>query len=168
MPESALVVVVMGVSGSGKSTVGRLLAEALDADFHDGDDFHPPENRRKMASGSPLDDTDRWPWLDALGRQIDSHLRDGSRAVLACSALKASYRDRLRRHGPTVRFVHLRGTPELIARRLAGRQGHFMPPELLQSQFDALEEPTDAVAVDIDQPPRRIVEDLVRTLIPRA
>ena len=147
-----MVVVVMGVSGSGKSSVGRALAEALGWPFFDGDDFHPPENVAKMAAGTPLTDADRWPWLDALAAKIGGVLADGGHAVLACSALRAVYRDRIaaggRRPGD-VRFVHLKGDLATIAARLATRQHRYMPATLLDSQFATLEEPTDAIVVDV-------------------
>jgi gluconokinase len=128
-------IVVMGVSGSGKSTVGSALAQRLRVPFVDADTLHPPDNIAKMAAGEPLDDDDRYPWLEKVGRWLADH-RGG---VVACSALKRKYRDQLRAHCPQVQFLHLRGSPELIASRLATRSGHFMPAALLQSQFDALE-----------------------------
>ena len=129
-------VVVMGVSGSGKSTVGIALAARLGVPFEDADDLHPEANVAKMARGEPLDDADREPWLDLVGQWLAAHADGG---VTACSALKRRYRDQLRRHCPTVVFLHLDGDPELIGRRQAGREGHFMPSSLLASQFDTLE-----------------------------
>jgi gluconokinase len=129
-------IVVMGVSGSGKSTVGSALAQRLRVPFLDADALHPPANIAKMAAGEPLNDDDRYPWLEKVGEWLAGH-RDGG--VVACSALKRKYRDQLRAHCPRVEFLHLRGSPEVIGRRLAARSGHFMPPALLQSQFDALE-----------------------------
>ncbi|OQZ91036.1 gluconate kinase [Mycobacterium alsense] len=129
-------VVVMGVSGSGKSTVGAALARRLGVPFIDADTLHPPANIAKMAAGEPLTDDDRRPWLDRVGEWLAAH-RDGG--VVSCSALKRTYRDRLRAHCPPVTFLHLRGSPELIGARLAARLGHFMPAALLRSQFDALE-----------------------------
>jgi gluconokinase len=129
-------VVVMGVTGSGKSTVGSALAQRLRVPFVDGDTLHPPANIAKMATGEPLDDDDRYPWLEQVGDWLAAH-RDGG--VVACSALKRKYRDQLRAHCPRVEFLHLSGSPELIGRRLAARSGHFMPPALLRSQYDALE-----------------------------
>lgn len=131
------VVVVMGVSGSGKSTVGGLLAERLGVPYAEADDFHPAANVAKMAAGQPLDDTDRAPWLDAIAGWIGE--RGARGGVVSCSALRHRYRDRLREAPAEVFFVHLDGSPELIADRLAARTGHFMPPELLRSQFDSLE-----------------------------
>ena len=128
--------VVMGVSGSGKSTVGAALAQRLRVPFADADDFHPPANIAKMSAGHALDDTDRYPWLETIGEWLTEH-NDGG--VMSCSALKHKYRDQLREHCPTVRFVHLSGSPEVIGRRQASRPGHFMPPSLLASQFETLE-----------------------------
>lgn len=129
-------VVVMGVSGSGKSTVGVALARSLRVPFVDADALHPPGNIAKMAAGEPLDDDDRYPWLDRVGEWLAGH-RDGG--VVSCSALKRAYRDQLRTHCPQVQFLHLAGSPALISGRLAVRTGHFMPAALLRSQFDALE-----------------------------
>ena len=129
-------IVVMGVSGSGKSTVGSALAQRLRVPFLDADALHPPANIVKMTAGQPLNDDDRYPWLQKVGEWLADH-RDGG--VVACSALKRKYRDQLRAYCPRVEFLHLRGSPEVIGRRLAARSGHFMPPALLQSQFDALE-----------------------------
>jgi gluconokinase len=129
-------VVVMGVSGSGKSTVGAALAQRLQVPFGDADDFHPPANVAKMTAGQPLDDNDRYPWLEAIGEWLAEHPDGG---VMSCSALKRKYRDQLRRHCPTVEFVHLSGPPEVIAARQASRPGHFMPASLMASQFATLE-----------------------------
>ena len=157
-----LIVLVMGVSGAGKSTVGRALADALQADFLEADTFHSPANIAKMKSGVPLEDADRWPWLDAIGQALDHSVRQGRRVVLACSALKQAYRDRLldgtKRRGQT---VFLNGAPDLIAGRLAGRNGHYMPPTLLPSQLATLEAPKDAIVVDIAREPDVIVAELM-------
>ena len=145
-----MIVVLMGVSGSGKSTVGAALARALGWPFHDADTFHPPANIAKMKAGTPLTDTDRWPWLDAMAaamRAIDSR---GDNAIFACSALREAYRDRLARAGD-VRFVYLEGDAATIAARLARRQHEYMPASLLASQFGTLEPPKDALRVDIHQ-----------------
>lgn len=143
-----MIVVVMGVSGCGKSTVGEALAASLGWRFLDADDFHPPSNVAKMATGTPLTDADRWPWLDRLAAEMRAiNVRNGD-AVLACSALKQAYRDRLAVAGD-VRFVHLSGDLPTIADRLASRQHRYMPPSLLESQFAALEPPTDAIVVDV-------------------
>jgi gluconokinase len=146
-----MILVVMGVCGCGKSTVGEALANALRWPFHDADDFHPQANVDKMARGEPLTDDDRWPWLDRIAAELAAILARGQHAVLACSALKASYRARLARAGD-VRFVHLHGDYETIASRLALRQHRYMPASLLASQFAALEMPTDALTVDVRDP----------------
>lgn len=128
-------IVVMGVSSSGKTSVAAELARLLRRPMVDADDLHPPSNVTKMAAGRPLEDSDRWPWLDAVA----DRLADPERPVVACSALKRSHRDRLRVAAPNLVFIHLTGSPELLAERARDRRGHFMPPSLLQSQFDALE-----------------------------
>jgi gluconokinase len=154
-------VVVMGVSGSGKSTVGAALAARLGVPFEDGDDLHPTENVAKMARGVPLDDADRHPWLERIGAWLADHSDGG---VIACSALTRGYRDQLRRHCPEVDFLHLDGDPEVIARRQAGRTGHFMPPSLLPTQLHTLEPITSdesGLVVDIDQPVDAIVDEYV-------
>jgi gluconokinase len=146
---SGCVVVVMGVSGSGKSTVGARLAERLGWDLAEGDAFHPAANVAKMAAGQPLTDADREPWLAAVAAWIDTELQAGRRGVITCSALKRSYRDRLRR--ADVRFVYLRVPRAELERRLSNRPGHFMPASLLASQLDALEPPgADETAVTVD------------------
>jgi len=143
-----LIIVVMGVSGCGKTTVGRMLGEALGWPFFDADDFHPEANVAKMRAGIPLTDDDRWPWLDRLVAEMGAIDHRGDHAVLGCSALRQAYRDRLARAGD-VRFVYLKGDRDTIAARLASRSGHYMPPTLLDSQLATLEEPTDAIVVDI-------------------
>jgi carbohydrate kinase (thermoresistant glucokinase family) len=143
-----VILVAMGVCGCGKSTVGRSLAEDLGWSFFDADDFHPEANVAKMASGQPLTDDDRWPWLDRIADELRRVLARGDHAVLACSALKHAYRERLKRAGD-VRIVYLKGDQATIASRLAGRQHKYMPASLLQSQLATLEEPTDALVVDI-------------------
>ncbi len=156
--------VVMGITGSGKSTVGAALAQRLGVDFVEGDDYHPPENVRRMASGIPLTDEDRAGWLRALATRIREASDAGSGLVLTCSALKRSYRDVLRAAAPDLQFVFLNGPRSLIAERLAGRRGHFMPASLLDSQLATLEEPaTDehAWACDIRESAQNIVGDLV-------
>jgi len=148
-----MIVVIMGVSGSGKTSVGHRLAESLGWPFIEGDDLHPPENVAKMAAGIPLDDSDRWPWLDRLAEEIASIAARGEDAVVACSALKQAYRDRLVSKAPpgTVRFVHLTGTYDEIAARLAKRKHRYMPASLLASQFATLEPPTDAIVVGMEE-----------------
>jgi gluconokinase len=154
----------MGVSGSGKSTVGAALARRLGLPFADADDFHPKANIAKMAAGKPLTDDDRYPWLEAVGQWLTDH-QDGG--VMSCSALKRRYRDRLRLHCPQIEFLHLTGSPELIARRQAARPGHFMPAGLEKSQFDTLEplEPDEhGIALDVGQSVDSIVETFLRYL----
>jgi gluconokinase len=143
-----MIVVVMGVCGSGKTTIGQALAHALGWPFHDADDYHPPENVAKMAAGIPLTDEDRWPWLARVADEMRRVDAEKGNVVLACSALKQSYRDRLAAAGD-VRFVHLAGDYDTIASRLARRQHKYMPAALLGSQFAALEAPTDALTIDI-------------------
>ncbi|MGC8509544.1 MAG: gluconokinase [Acidimicrobiales bacterium] len=160
-------IVVMGVSGSGKTTVGLALAARLDAEFLDADDLHSPENRAKMASGHPLDDEDRLPWLHAVGRYMRDATSRGQRVVVACSALKRRYRDLLRTYVPDAPFVYLHGAPAILESRLAGRTNHFMPPSLLASQLADLEplagdEP--GVTVDVAADVARIVDEVVNAL----
>lgn len=158
----APLLVVMGVSGSGKSTVGAALAQRLGVPFEDADDLHPPANIAKMSAGIPLDDGDRRPWLETIGEWLAAH--DGQGGVISCSALKRSYRDQLRAHAARAVFVHLHGTREVIARRQAARPGHFMPASLLDSQFDTLEplaEDEAGVVIDVDQPVDVIVQQYV-------
>jgi gluconokinase len=140
---------VMGVSGSGKTSVGKSLAEHLRWDFYDADDFHPPENVAKMASGIPLDDSDRAPWLAALHDLISSGLKQNKPGVLACSALKERYRQQLMNGNDGVQLVYLKGSYDLIWSRMATRTDHYMKPHMLHSQFGALEEPSNALTVDI-------------------
>ena len=154
--------VVMGVSGSGKSTVGAALAQRMRVPFADADDFHPPENIAKMTAGHPLDDDDRYPWLEAIGEWLAEHSDGG---VMSCSALKRKYRDQLRHHAPRVAFLLLQGTPEVIRKRQASRPGHFMPASLLSSQFATLEPlapDEDGVTIDVDQSVDAIVEEYMR------
>lgn len=153
----------MGVSGCGKTTVGARLAERLGWPFYDGDDFHPPANKAKMGAGIPLDDSDRAGWLAELAELIRSHAADGRSLVLACSALKQRYRDQLR-VVPDVRFVHLQGSYDLILARMQARADHYMKPEMLASQFAALEPPDDALTVDITAPPEALVEQILQAL----
>jgi gluconokinase len=156
------VLVVLGVSGSGKTTVGVLLAGKLGWPYAEADDFHPPANVAKMAAGHPLTDQDRWPWLQAVRAWIDARLARGDSGVVTCSALKRAYRDLLR--APGVTLVYLHGTHELIARRMAARHGHFFKSALLDSQFADLEEPTPdegVVTVPIDGTAAEIAEAIV-------
>src|SRR5262245_19824036 len=164
---SPSIIVVMGVSGCGKSTVASMLAHRLNWVYEDGDWFHPPSNVRKMHSGEPLTDQDRWPWLHGIAAWIDASRRVGIHGTVACSALKRTYRDVLVGERPDVRIVYLKGALELIARRLAARDGHFMPPSLLDSQFATLEEPQPdehPIVVSIVPHPRQIVEEIVKRL----
>jgi gluconokinase len=153
------VLILMGVSGSGKTRIGQQLAMELHWHFFDGDDFHSQENIDKMRAGIPLTNADREPWLIALQSLIRQLITTNQSAIIACSALKQDYRDRLDLD-PRVKFVYLQGSYDLIMRRLQQRKGHYMPANLLKSQFEALEEPTDALIIDISQPP----DDIIRSL----
>lgn len=155
------IIILMGVAGAGKTTVGQRLAATLGWAFYDADVFHPPENVAKMSSGEPLTDLDRIPWLEQMRELIHDSLRRGESAVVACSALKAAYRAILSRGNPGARFVYLKATPELIRRRLLDRPGHFMKAEMLDSQFAALEEPDGALVVDAGLPVERIMKEIV-------
>ncbi|MBA4192039.1 MAG: gluconate kinase [Planctomycetaceae bacterium] len=156
-----MVIVVMGVSGSGKSTVGGLLAARLGWTFVEGDDFHPTSNVQKMHAGTPLNDEDRKPWLAALRDRMDHAAANGENIVLACSALKHAYQDYLEQHDPAhIHYVYLEGSEELIRQRLAARAGHFMNPALLHSQFETLEPPTHAVRVSVNETPEEAVEEI--------
>jgi gluconokinase len=164
---SPCALVVMGVSGSGKSTIAERLAARLGWRFEDGDTFHPPANVAKMSAGQPLTDEDRWPWLQAIADEIDRLSATGQRAVVACSALKCAYRDILVHGHDDIRIVFLSGTQDLIADRLAARKGHFMPPGLLASQFRTLQPPQPderPISVSIDAPVEAIVDDIIRQL----
>jgi gluconokinase len=164
---TACALVVMGVSGSGKSTIADQLAERLGWRFEDGDRFHPASNVAKMSAGQPLTDEDRWPWLQAIADEIDRVCQTGAHAVIACSALKRAYRDILVHGRDDVRIVYLKGTQALIADRLAVRKNHFMPSGLLDSQFKTLEPPAaseNPVTVSIDGSVDAIVDDIVRQL----
>ena len=160
-----MIVVLMGVSGAGKTTVGERLAAELGWTFVEADEFHPAANVEKMRGGIPLSDGDRRPWLRALRDRIAEACARGENIVLACSALKADYREYLERGCPTdVRYVHLQASPELIRRRLEDRQGHFMNPNLLESQFETLEPPEDDVQVDAAPLPEVIAAEIRRKL----
>ena len=155
-----MVILLMGVAGSGKTTVGRALATSLGWDFRDADEFHPPENVAKMSAGLPLDDHDRAPWLAAIGAHIAEKLERGEGAVVTCSALKEKYRAVLVSDPARVKIVHLAGNFQLIEARIRARPGHFMKPEMLHSQFEALEPPRDALTVDVTQSPEAIVAEI--------
>ena len=159
--------IVMGVSGSGKSTVGRLLAEKLGSVFIDGDDLHPASNKEKMAAGHPLNDVDRTPWLAIIGDELSRSVQAGAPAIIACSALKRSYRDLLRGHEPSTIFIHLRGTADLIQHRLDERSHEYMPPTLLTSQLTTLEalgSDEAAIEVDVSLSPEDIVAQVATEL----
>jgi gluconokinase len=158
-----MVILVTGVSGSGKTTIGKMLAETLHWQFSDADDFHPATNVKKMSHGIPLSDADRWPWLQALQQAISSWLSTDINVVLACSALKSEYRQFLQQ-SEQVKLVYLKGSFELIQQRLNQRQGHYMQADLLRSQFEVLEEPADALQVNIAQGPDAIVQQIKRDL----
>jgi gluconokinase len=159
-----MVVVLMGVSGAGKTTIGRMLAAKMEWQFRDADDFHSVANKAKMAGGIALTDADRAPWLASIRELIANSLTRKVGVVLACSALKQSYREEIIVDPKRVKIVYLKGSPELIAARIAHRTSHFMNHDLLGSQFDTLEEPRDATVADIDAPPAVIVEDIRRQL----
>src|SRR3972149_2306878 len=154
---------IMGVSGSGKTTLGKALAQKLGWDFFDADDFHPPANIVKMAAGIPLSDSDRAPWLASLHEQLLSTLKAGRHPVLACSALKDKYRAQLLEGMDGIAIIYLKGSYDLIFSRMSIREGHYMKPEMLRSQFDALEEPKDAVVLDVEMS----LEEMIDTIIGR-
>jgi len=151
---------IMGVSGSGKSTLGKALAQKLGWDFFDADDFHSPENIAKMAAGIPLTDSDRMPWLAALNDQLITCLHADRHPILACSALKKMYRTQLLDGTHDISIIYLKGSYDLIWSRISARQGHYMKAEMLQSQFEALEEPDDALVLDVSMP----LEDMLDTI----
>ena len=155
--------IVMGVSGCGKSSVGKALAQSLGWDFYDADDFHPPQNVAKMAGGIPLDDSDRAPWLALLNELISSSLKEDKPGMLACSALKERYRQQLMDGNDGVQIVYLKGSYDLIWSRMEKRTDHYMKPHMLKSQFDALEEPTNALTIDISVS----VDDIVKEILKR-
>jgi gluconokinase len=159
-----LIIVIMGVAGAGKTTLGKALAEALNWPFVEGDDYHPPANKAKMARGEALVDADRAPWLTALSQRMAALDGQSTDAIVACSALKERYRARLAEGVSDVRFVFLSGRPEAIARRICERQGHFMPPTLLESQLAALEPPEGAIRVAIEDTTDEQVRSILRRI----
>ena len=162
-----VVLVLMGVSGCGKTTVAEIIAQRLRWPFEEGDSLHPPENVAKMHAGHPLDDTDRAPWLARVADWVDARLDAGESGVITCSALKRKYRELIDRRGRDIEFVYLHGSRELIASRLAGRHGHFMPASLLDTQFATLEEPgpdEPAIRVEIGAAPEVIAADIIDAL----
>lgn len=159
-----VILVLMGVSGCGKSTIGELLAAKLGWPMIEGDEFHPTSNIAKMREAVPLTDADRWPWLDAIAARLDTWCKAGASGIITCSALKRVYRGRLAIGRPNLLFVYLQGAPAIIRPRLAGRLGHFMPVGLLDSQYAALEEPGDdepAITIAVDRPPAEIAADII-------
>lgn len=164
MKETPTALILMGVSGCGKTSVGEVLSQELGWPFYDGDDFHPPGNVAKMAAGIPLDDTDRQPWLQVLHDLIHQHLAKGNPILLACSALKEAYRRALAEGNPGTVFIYLKGDFNLILGRMQARAGHYMKAEMLRSQFGALEEPPEALVVDIDQSPEQIARIIITEL----
>jgi len=166
-PTLPLAIVLMGVSSSGKSTIGVKLSELLGWPFRDADSFHPPANIAKMSRGIPLEDGDRWPWLDAIAAWIDHELAERRSVLVSCSALKRSYRRRLVRDRRDVRLVFLQGSFELIGKRMAARRDHFMPVSLLQNQFEVLEEPSpdeNALVVSVALPVERVAQIIIAEL----
>ena len=159
-----MIIILMGVSGVGKTTVGKLLAQRLEIPFHEGDDFHSPDNIAKMGRGEPLDERDRTPWIESIQKCIETLLAQRQAAVIACSALKAHYRQQLGGDHERVDFVLLKGSLELIQERLSQREGHFMAESLLASQMEALEAPDDSLVVEVDQSPEAIVQSIIDQL----
>lgn len=167
MGDTAQHVVVMGVAGSGKTTIAKLLAKRLAWPYAEGDDFHPPANVEKMEAGTPLTDEDRWPWLQAIVAWMSAQAADGRSTIVTCSALRRIYRDALVQATGAVRFAHLAGERELVGERIGFRRGHFMPPTLLDSQYETLEDleaDEDGLAVDVGDPPEQITDNIINGL----
>jgi len=160
MINKSMIILLMGVSGVGKTTIGKLLAESLHWEFSDADAFHSPENVKKMQSGIPLSEADRTPWLQDLQIAIKHWLQENKNVVLACSALKDSYRQFLVLDSDRTKLVYLKGSYELIQKRLQERHNHYMSEKLLNSQFDTLEEPLDTIFIDVAEPPQVIVQNI--------
>ena len=156
-----MIVILMGVSGAGKTTIGQILSEKLGWPLFDADEFHSAASIEKMRNGIPLDDADRWPWLDRMNAMLREREARGESVLLACSALKQAYRDRLSKGIAEIRWIYLKGRFELIRERLEARKGHYMKAGLLESQFAALEEPEDALSVDIDDSPNSIADSIL-------
>ena len=159
-----MVIIIMGVEGTGKTTIGKLLAKKLGWKFYDADDYHPKRNIEKMASGLPLNDEDRWPWLEGVRKLIDSSLNLNEPSIIACSALKSSYRQYLKREKEKIVFVYLKGDKNTITKRLASRKDHFAGTQLLESQLHTLEEPEGVIACDISRQPEVIADDIIEKL----
>ncbi|WP_322028068.1 gluconokinase [Burkholderia sp. BCC1977] len=162
-----MILIVMGVSGAGKSHIGEMLAKRLSCNYTDGDAFHSSTNKTKMHQGTPLTDEDRWPWLRSIRTEIENAQRTGNTAVFTCSSLKRSYREVLRRDNPDIRFVYLKGSVEVLRSRLNARCGHFFDSSLLESQLSTLEDPgpQEAIAVNIDLTPDQIVNYVLRDIV---
>ncbi len=154
----------MGVAGTGKTTIGRMLSERLGWQFYDGDDYHPKENVEKMKKGIPLTDDDRWPWLRAIEQLINSRLSDNQKSIIACSALKREYREYLKQDKEDIVFVYLKGDEKILRERISSRHGHFAGVDLLESQLDTIEEPHNVLTVDISRKPEEITDYLIERL----
>jgi gluconokinase len=159
-----MVIIIMGVEGTGKTTIGKMLAQKLGWKFYDADDYHPKRNIEKMRSGLPLNDEDRWPWLKEVRKLIDSSLNRNESSIIACSALKSSYRQYLKQQNEKIIFVYLKGNKNTISKRLASREGHFAGTELLESQLQTLEEPEGVITCDISREPEVISDYIIEKL----
>ena len=158
------VIILMGVAGSGKTTIGKMFSERLGWNFYDGDDYHPKENLEKMRRGIPLTDDDRWPWLKAIEELINSRLNDNQKSIIACSALKREYREYLKQDKEDIVFVYLKGDEKTLRERISSRHGHFAGVDLLESQLDTLEGPHNVLTVDISRKPEEITDYLIERL----